>query len=235
MMSIKSAILVLAIAIFPVVAMCADENTADFDFYKTRVEPVFAKQRATHGRCVTCHSGRGNGLALQPLTPGKTTWTEEQSRQNYEIVSNLVSPGQPTSSPLLMHPLAPEAGGDLYHSGGHQFASQNDPDWLVLAEWVRQKPKAEYKNLKALKSSEHLMDTMRFFNIALREDCTFCHVSGDFASDRNPRKNIARNMIQMTANLGQTLGKGHVNCYTCHRGDATPKTAHVRFPNLQPE
>jgi YVTN family beta-propeller protein len=38
---------------------------------------------------------------------------------------------------LLIHPLAPEAGGDPFHSGGYQFQSQNDPDWLTIAEWVR--------------------------------------------------------------------------------------------------
>ena len=36
-----------------------------------------------------------------------------------------------------MHPLAPEAGGEPFHSGGKQFASQNDPDWLAIARWVR--------------------------------------------------------------------------------------------------
>jgi YVTN family beta-propeller protein len=38
---------------------------------------------------------------------------------------------------LLLHPLAPEAGGDAFHSGGRQFESQNDPDWLTIADWVR--------------------------------------------------------------------------------------------------
>jgi hypothetical protein len=41
------------------------------------------------------------------------------------------------SSYLLKHPLARDAGGDISHGGGRQFASQNDPDWLTLAEWVR--------------------------------------------------------------------------------------------------
>ena len=35
-----------------------------------------------------------------------------------------------------MHPLAPESGGEAFHSGGRQFASQTDPDWLKIAEWV---------------------------------------------------------------------------------------------------
>ena len=49
----------------------------------------------------------------------------------------LVAPGDPTSSRLLMHPLAPESGGEAFHSGGRQFASQNDPDFLRIAEWVK--------------------------------------------------------------------------------------------------
>ena len=36
-----------------------------------------------------------------------------------------------------MHPLAPEAGGEAFHSGGRQFQSQDDPDWLKIAEWVK--------------------------------------------------------------------------------------------------
>jgi YVTN family beta-propeller protein len=36
-----------------------------------------------------------------------------------------------------MHPLAPEAGGEAFHSGGRQFSSQNDSDWLTIADWVR--------------------------------------------------------------------------------------------------
>jgi hypothetical protein len=40
---------------------------------------------------------------------------------------------------LLIHPLAPDAGGDKFHGGGRQFASQEDPDWKIVAEWVRGK------------------------------------------------------------------------------------------------
>lgn len=235
MISVRAITAGLILAALQTAGVFAADADADFAFYKTRVEPLFLKHRAPHGRCITCHAGRGNGLALQPITVGSTAWTEEQSRRNYEVVSQLVAPGKPTSSPLLMHPLAPENGGDLFHSGGHQFASENDPDWQTLAEWVRQKPKAEYKNLKVLRPNDHLLDTMRFFNLSFRADCTFCHVSGDFASDDNPRKTIARKMMQMTESLRQNLGNGQVTCYTCHRGDAKPKTVHPRFPQLTPE
>jgi hypothetical protein len=109
----------------------------DFEYYRTRVEPIFLKKRPGHARCVVCHAGSNNAFRLQPLPAGSTTWTEEQSRQNFEIVSRLVTPGDPASSRLLLHPLSSEAGGDRFHSGGRQFASQNDPDWRVLADWVR--------------------------------------------------------------------------------------------------
>jgi YVTN family beta-propeller protein len=71
------------------------------------------------------------------LPPGAAVWTDEQSRMNFQSAIHLVVPGNPGLSPLLLHPLAPEAGGDAFHSGGRQFASQNDPDWLALSEWVR--------------------------------------------------------------------------------------------------
>lgn len=216
------------------VQMGASAQSADYEFYKTRVEPIFLKHRPTHGRCVTCHGGGGGGgFVLQPLSPGSTTWTEEQSQRNFAAASQLVSPGKPTSSPLLMHPLAPDAGGDLFHSGGHQFASQDDPDWQAMAAWVRQKPPADYTNLKVLKSPEHLMDVMRAFNVALRADCAFCHTAPNFASDTRPTKVVARQMIQMTEGLNATLGNDRVTCYTCHRGDQMPKTVHPRFPDLK--
>ena len=114
----------------------------DFEFFKSRVEPIFLKRRPGHARCYVCHSSGGEGyraaFRLPKLPAGSTSWTEEQSRRNFELVSRLVTPGQPLSSRLLMHPLWHlEAGGDPYREGGRQFASQNDPDWLTLAAWVR--------------------------------------------------------------------------------------------------
>ncbi len=75
-------------------------------------------------------------LRLQPLEAGETTWSEEQSRQNFEVVSKLVTPNEPMKSRLLLHPLAPEAGGDPTHTGGKFWASQNDQEWQMIAAWV---------------------------------------------------------------------------------------------------
>ena len=52
------------------------------------------------------------------------------------MVLKLVAPGDPASSRLLMHPLAHDGGGDHFHAGGRQFASKDDPDWKIIADWV---------------------------------------------------------------------------------------------------
>ena len=109
----------------------------DFDFYRSKVQPIFLKQRPGHARCYACHSDPNRIFHLERLSEGVTEWTEEQSRRNFQTVTKLVAPADPRSSLLLVHPLAPEAGGDAFHSGGRQFETQNDPDWLTIADWVR--------------------------------------------------------------------------------------------------
>ena len=126
--------LVIAAAI---VASFAPAQSLDFEAYRSKVEPIFLKKREGHARCVVCHAGNGGNAFLQPLDKGAATWTEEQSRQNFARVSRLVNPSNLLQSPLLKHPLAGVAGGDDFHSGGRQFASKNDPDWKILADWAR--------------------------------------------------------------------------------------------------
>ena len=109
----------------------------DFTFFKNNVEPVFLEERSGHARCYGCHTAANRVFRLETLSPGNSTWTEAQSRANFESALRQITPGDPNSSPLLIHPLAPEAGGDAFHSGGRQFASQNDSDWLAMADWVR--------------------------------------------------------------------------------------------------
>src|SRR5215510_16110575 len=113
-----------------------------FEFYRAHVEPIFLSQRAGHARCYACHAlgaGEGNAPAamrLELLSPGTTIWNEEQSRKNFDAVSRKVVPGKPLASPLLIHPLRYEAGGDQWHGGGAQFTSANDPEWQTIAAWV---------------------------------------------------------------------------------------------------
>lgn len=111
-------------------------DDAVFHSYKSQVEPVFLKERPGHARCYGCHSEGNRAFHLERLSPGNSEWTDEESRKNFKNVMQHVAPGDPTSSRLLMHPLAPESGGEAFHSGGRQFATQNNPDFLRIAAWV---------------------------------------------------------------------------------------------------
>ena len=106
----------------------------DYEVYKSKIQPIFLAKRPGHARCVSCHSA-GTGFRLQPLSPGTTSWNEEESRKNFEAVRRVVVPGNATSR-LLVHVLAEEAGGDFFHNGGKHWASQNDPEWQTLKAWV---------------------------------------------------------------------------------------------------
>lgn len=113
----------------------AGGESLNYEFFKDKVEPIFLKKRPGHARCVTCHSTNNVRLHLVPLSPGATTWDEEQSRKNFDLVKRVAFPGDP-QSPLLIHPLLEDAGGDFFHSGGKHFNSQNDPEWLTLKAFV---------------------------------------------------------------------------------------------------
>lgn len=91
------------------------------------------------------------------------------------------------------------------------------------------------KNLKLLDPAE-LMPTMHSFTVALGVRCDGCHVKGDFASDDNPHKEIARHMIVMARDINSKFpdGKIHVTCYTCHRGAEEPLTAPKEAASTQP-
>jgi hypothetical protein len=121
------------------IARVAGQGTPalDFEFYRQRVEPLFLSKRPGHTRCYVCHAQSNNAFNLEKLAPGQSAWSEEQSRRNFAIVAKLlITPGAPDASRLLIHPLAPEGGGDVFHSGGRQFAAKSDPDWELLAQWV---------------------------------------------------------------------------------------------------
>jgi Photosynthetic reaction centre cytochrome C subunit len=108
--------------------------------------------------------------------------------------------------------------------------------FTLIAAWAQQPPPEgpkphgpmpEPKNLKVLKDpGAQLIPIMRSFTAGLGVECDFCHVKGDFASDDNPHKDIARKMIVMAEHINSNFpdGKMHVTCYTCHRGEEEPKT-----------
>ena len=99
-----------------------------------------------------------------------------------------------------------------------------------------------YKNLKILPKNitkEQMDSVMHHFSGSLGVRCTFCHVrndstkSWDFASDTNPHKPKAREMMKMMDKINDkyfnvTGGRRDittqlmVTCYTCHHGSNDP-------------
>jgi len=133
--TLLSAVAAIAVAL-PAAVLAEPKTVLDYAFYKSRVEPIFLAKKDGHTRCVVCHSDSNNNFHLEKLEPGANAWTEEQSRRNFEMVAKLVNLGDPESSLLTQHPLAPEAGGHAFHSGGRQFESKNDEDWKTLVAFV---------------------------------------------------------------------------------------------------
>ncbi|MBM3821143.1 MAG: hypothetical protein FJW14_19295 [Acidimicrobiia bacterium] len=107
----------------------------DFEYFRTRIQPIFLAKRDGNSRCSSCHM-KGTPMRLQELSPGATTWNEQQSRQNFQVVATRVVPRNLLQSRLLVHPLAAEAGGTFYHSGGKHWKSILEPEWQTLANWV---------------------------------------------------------------------------------------------------
>jgi hypothetical protein len=86
-------------------------------------------------------------------------------------------------------------------------------------------PAGPPKNLRVLPQDTNLGQVMGSFRAALGVQCTYCHVAGDFPSDDNAKKGMARNMIRISADINANFPDGnmHVTCYTCHRGEAKPR------------
>jgi hypothetical protein len=85
---------------------------------------------------------------------------------------------------------------------------------------------APHKNLKVLKEDQ-VRPVMGAMTASLGQRCGYCHVQGDNASDANPKKVIARHMMELVNDINAKFpdGKVHVSCYTCHRGKTEPDMA----------
>lgn len=155
------------------------QASVSFEFFRDRVQPIFLAKRPGHARCISCHDYQAP--RLQELAPGSTTWTEEQSRKNFDAWKQLVVPGNPTASRMLMHPLAIDGGGDPFHAGGKHWKSQSDPEWQILAAWVNTGPTAVSTSIGALdfdsyrKNVEPIFLKPRQPNEGTGNACAACH------------------------------------------------------------
>lgn len=92
------------------------------------------------------------------------------------------------------------------------------------------KPAEEvFKNIQILKGmpAGRILRVMEVaFNNSLGVDCTHCHIPEQWEKDDKEAKQTARKMWQFTGKVNQDLkeaiGKGQINCTTCHRGQVKP-------------
>ncbi|MCI0390064.1 MAG: photosynthetic reaction center cytochrome c subunit family protein [Acidobacteria bacterium] len=95
------------------------------------------------------------------------------------------------------------------------------------------KPAEEvFKNIQLLKGmpANRFLRVMQVgFSASLGVDCTHCHVADQWEKDDKEAKQTARKMWTFVAkvnqDLKQAIGKGTVNCTTCHRGQVKPATS----------
>lgn len=92
-------------------------------------------------------------------------------------------------------------------------------------------------NVKVLTGlyAQQFQEEMNLIVQGLGVTCNTCHVRGNFASEEKPEKLKARQMLEMTKSLNEKYfpdykpreGEsviGKVTCYTCHKGEAVPKS-----------
>ena len=128
---------------------------------------------------------------------------------------------------------------------GVALAVQPAPQPPAQPQWNWPEHMANAKALRPDTPPERLREIMRDFTRTIGVRCSYCHVgvegqplsTYDFASDANPRKEVARGMIRMVTRLNREilpevlrparteLDQPLLNCYSCHRGSPRPALA----------
>ena len=113
----------------------APEPTLDFAFYNSCVQEMYRNPRYGQLSCQECHAGGFTGFA--PRAANGTAWTEQEARRGFDAIQRLILPGNPVQSRWLLKPLHPDGGGSYTHNGVRRWQSRDDPEWLMMAAWVR--------------------------------------------------------------------------------------------------
>jgi hypothetical protein len=111
------------------------EPELNFEFFRACVQPVFANPREGQLRCANCHSSGLIGFA--PAAQRGDEWSDEEAQRAYRLLSRVITPGNPEQSRFLLKPLHPDGGGAYSHNGPRRWQSRDDPEWQMLAGWVR--------------------------------------------------------------------------------------------------
>jgi tetratricopeptide (TPR) repeat protein len=106
--------------------------------------------------------------------------------------------------------------------------------FLMLSAALMAQTLGKFVNLQVLPgtiSNPELTDMMRGFTFSLGVRCEYCHSTKDFSADDKESKRTARVMLRMVAAINRDyVGKlsqqapVQVECMTCHRGLAQPKS-----------
>jgi hypothetical protein len=112
------------------------EVPIDFEFFRSCVQKVFQNPRDGHIKCSNCHASDLMGFAPVPAD-GRNDWNELEARAAFQVAMRLVIPGNPEESRFLLKPLHPDGGGSYAHNGPRRWQSRDDPEWQMLASWVR--------------------------------------------------------------------------------------------------
>src|SRR5881398_3119176 len=130
----------------------------------------------------------------------------------------------------IQEPARGGQGADAPRGGGRGNAAPPTNLQVLPKDWTRQQ----------------VVQVMQAFNMALGVGCNHCHIEMagappnekgvipiDAAPDDKQTKKTARVMMRMVAQINETLGNQlgkpaseivRVQCVTCHRGSAIPKT-----------
>ena len=87
-----------------------------------------------------CHTWQ-TSLRFDLETPATDAgWTAEQSRTNFEMITQLINTRSPETSYLLLKPLE----GGLGHTGGTYWTSRNGPEYQAVLAWIKTLPADRY-------------------------------------------------------------------------------------------
>jgi len=156
----------------------------------------------------------------------------------------------PSATPGIPPPGAPPAGAPMEgHMQPPPFVfnqAHADSQVAEMLEHIKGKEdmpaESVYKNIKVFKGmpAKRIPPMMVMnFSRSLGMRCSGCHKRGDFASDENKHKDVARAMWTMQQDINQKYlpdmkiddDQPTVSCWSCHRGNHEPEVN----PGVQPE